>query len=130
MTKTSKVMLIFACIFTTLATILVGAQAYIELGSLNLLFGKETGLGEAIGGILLFVYSVMFGIATIVSSVIALPFDIVLLKQVGKKWYALVLFIVTLACIVTAVGLFFFLPALSEVVNNTSSSSVPSSSSY
>ena len=130
MTKTSKVMLVFACIFVTLATILLGAQAYIELGSMGLLFGEGTGLGEAIGGIFLFIYSIMFGIAAIVSAVVALPFDIVLFKNVGKKWYSLVLLIVTICVAVTAIGLFFLLPAVSEAVNHSTSSSISSSSSY
>ena len=130
MTKTSKVMLVFACIFVTLATILLGAQAYIELGSMGLLFGEGKGLGEAIGGIFLFIYSIMFGIAAIISAVVALPFDIVLFKNVGKKWYSLVLLIVTICIAVTAVGLFFLLPAVSEAVNHSTSSSIPSNSSY
>lgn len=132
MTKTSKVMLVFACIFVTLAFTLFALQAYIELCSMGLLYGEGHDLGSAIGGILIFIYSIMLGIAAIVAGVVSLPFEIVLLKGVGKKWYPLTLLIVTLATIVSTVVFFFLLPAVSEAVNNatSSSSSIPSTSSY
>lgn len=132
MTKTSKVMLVFACIFVTLAFTLFAFQAYIELCSMGLLYGEGHDLGSAIGGILIFIYSIMLGIAAIVAGVVSLPFEIVLLKGVGKKWYSLTLLIVTLATIVSTVVFFFLLPAVSEAVNNATSpsSSIPSTSSY
>lgn len=132
MAKTSKVMLVFACIFVTLAFTLFAFQAYIELCSMGLLYGEGHDLGSAIGGILIFIYSIMLGIAAIVAGVVSLPFEIVLLKGVGKKWYSLTLLIVTLATIVSTVVFFFLLPAVSEAVNNatSSSSSIPSTSSY
>ena len=132
MTKTSKVMLVFACIFVTLAFTLFAFQAYVELCSMGLLFGGDNTFGDAIGGIFIFIYSIMLGIAAIVAGVVSLPFEIVLLKGVGKKWYSLTLLIVTLATIVSAVVFFFLLPAVSEAINNatSSSSSIPSTSSY
>lgn len=132
MTKTSKVMLVFACIFVTLAFTLFAFQAYIELCSMGLLYGEGHDLGSAIGGILIFIYSIMLGIAAIVAGVVSLPFEIVLLKGAGKKWYSLTLLIVTLATIVSTVVFFFLLPAVSEAVNNATSpsSSIPSTSSY
>ena len=129
MTKTSKVMLIFACIFVTLAFSLFAIQAYVELCSMGILFKGETTFGDAIGGIFIYLYSIMLGIAAIVAAVVSLPFEIVLLKNVGKKWYSLTLLIVSIAVVVSAVLFFFLLPMVSEAVNN-SSSSVPSTSSY
>ena len=129
MTKTSKVMLIFACIFVTLAFSLFAIQAYVELCSMGILFKGETTFGDAIGGIFIYIYSIMLGIAAIVAAVVSLPFEIVLLKKVGKKWYSLTLLIVSIAVVVSAVLFFFLLPMVSEAVNN-SSSSVPSTSSY
>ena len=132
MTKTSKVMLVFACIFVTLALTLFAFQAYVELCSMGLLFGGDNTFGDAIGGIFIFIYSIMLGIAAIVAAVVSLPFEIILLKGVGKKWYSLTLLIVTLATIVSAVVFFFLLPAVSQAINNatSSSSSIPSTSSY
>lgn len=132
MTKTSKVMLVFACIFVTLAVALFTFQAYVELCSMGLLFGGDNTFGDAIGGIFIFIYSIMLGIAAIVAGVVSLPFEIVLLKGVGKKWYSLTLLIVSIATIVSAVVFFFLLPAVSEAINNatSSSSSIPSTSSY
>lgn len=129
MTKTSKVMLVFACIFVTLAFSLFAFQAYVELCSMGILFKGETTFGDAIGGIFIYIYSIMLGIAAIVAAVASLPFEIVLLKNVGKKWYSLTLLIVSIAVVVSAVLFFFLLPMVSEAVNN-SSSSVPSTSSY
>ena len=126
MTKTSKVMLVFACIFVTLAFSLFAFQAYIELCSMGLLFGEGSDLGSAIGGIFIFIYSIMLGIAAIVAAVVSLPFEIILLKGVGKKWYSITLLIVSIATIVSAVVFFFLLPAVSQAINNaTSSSSSP-----
>lgn len=132
MTKTSKVMLVFACIFVTLAVALFTFQAYVELCSMGLLFGGDNTFGDAIGGIFIFIYSIMLGIAAIVAGVVSLPFEIVLLKGVGKKWYSLTLLIVSIATIVSAVVFFFLLPAVSEAINNatSSSSSISSTSSY
>ena len=129
MTKTSKVMLVFACIFVTLAFSLFAFQAYVELCSMGILFKGETTFGDAIGGIFIYIYSIMLGIAAIVAAVASLPFEIVLLKNVGKKWYSLTLLIVSIAVVVSAVLFFFLLPMVSEAVSN-SSSSVPSTSSY
>lgn len=132
MTKTSKVMLVFACIFVTLAFSLFAFQAYVELCSMGLLFGGDNTFGDAIGGIFIFIYSIMLGIAAIVAGVVSLPFEIVLIKGVGKKWYSLTLLIVSIATIVSAVVFFFLLPAVSQAINNatSSSSSIPSTSSY
>ena len=129
MTKTSKVMLVFACIFVTLAFSLFAIQAYVELCSMGILFKGEITFGDAIGGIFIYLYSIMLGIAAIVAAVASLPFEIVLLKKVGKKWYSLTLLIVSIAVVVSAVLFFFLLPMVSEAVSN-SSSSVPSTSSY
>jgi hypothetical protein len=99
---------------------------------MGILFKGETTFGDAIGGIFIFIYSIMLGIAAIVAGVVSLPFEIILLKGVGKKWYSLTLLIVSIATIVSAVVFFFLLPAVSEAVNNatSSSSSIPSTSSY
>ena len=130
MTKTSKVMLVFACIFVTLAFSLFALQAYVELCSMGLLFGDENTLGDAIGGIFIFIYSILLGIAAIVAAVVSLPFEIVLLKGVGKKWYSLTLLIVTIATAVSAVVFFFLLPMVSQAIADSTSSSIPASSSY
>ena len=129
MTKTSKVMLVFACIFVTLAFSLFAIQAYVELCSVGILFKGEITFGDAIGGIFIYIYSILLGIAAIVAGVVSLPFEIVLLKKVGKKWYSLTLLIVSIAVVVSAVLFFFLLPMVSEAVNS-SSSSIPSTSSY
>lgn len=129
MTKTSKVMLVFACIFVTLAFSLFAIQAYVELCSVGILFKGEITFGDAIGGIFIYIYSILLGIAAIVAGVVSLPFEIVLLKKVGKKWYSLTLLIVSIAVVISAVLFFFLLPMVSEAVNS-SSSSVPSTSSY
>ena len=129
MTKTSKVMLVFACIFVTLAFSLFAFQAYIELCSVGILFKGEITFGDAIGGIFIYIYSILLGILAIAAAVASLPFEIVLLKKAGKKWYSLTLLIVSIAVVVSAVLFFFLLPMVSEAVNS-SSSSVPSTSSY
>ena len=129
MKKSSKVMLVFACIFATLSALFLGAQLFVEICSMNLLFKEGSTFGDALGGIFIYIYSIMFGIGAIAGAVAAIPFDIVLFKNEGKKWYALALLIFCVCAIVTAVVFFFMLPAISQVMDN-SSSSISSSASY
>ena len=120
-------MLVFACIFATLSALFLGAQLFVEICSMNLLFKEGSTFGDALGGIFIYIYSIMFGIGAIVGAVAAIPFDIVLFKNEGKKWYALALLIFCVCAIATAVIFFFMLPAISQVMDN-SSSSISSSS--
>ena len=130
MKKSSKVMLVFACIFATLTALLLGMQLFVEICSMNLLFQEGSTFGDALGGIFIYIYSILFGSGAIAGAIATIPFDIVLLKNEGKKWYALALLIFSICAIITAVVMFFMLPMISEAINNNSSSSVPSSSAY
>ena len=129
MKKSSKVMLVFACIFATISALCLGAQLFVEICSMNLLFKEGTTFGDALGGIFIYIYSILFGIGAIAGAIVTIPFDIVIFKNEGKKWYSLVFLIFSIAAIVTAVVFFFMLPLASQAINN-SSSSISSSSAY
>ncbi len=129
MKKSSKVMLVFACIFATISALCLGMQLFVEICSMNLLFKEGSTFGDALGGIFVYIYSILFGIGAIAGAVVAVPFDIVLFKNEGKKWYSLALLIFCACAIVTAVIFFFMLPTVSQVMENNSSS-ISSSASY
>lgn len=123
------VMLVLACLFITVTLVLFFLEGMFTWGSIDALFFKEKDLGDAVGGIVLWLFTFIFGIATVISGLVTLPFDIVLLKNVGKKWYALTLLIATAAFIILAVVLMVLVPVISSLSpSNASSSSVPSSS--
>ena len=123
MRKSSKVLIILSCIFVTIAALFLGGEALFVFTSCNALFKPDADLGDALGGILVFIYAILLAGGAIASSIVSLPFEIPLFKLVGKKWYNIVLLVVSISIIVTAVALVFVLPVASNMVSSSSSSS-------
>ena len=128
MNKKALTMLILSCIFVTIATLLTALDAYVSISSYMLLFGSDPqnfgeALGAALGGILLYVYTILLGIAILVFGFLTLPFDIILLKTNGKKWYSFVILGVAIACMVAAIAFVGMLPAISQAQEAAKSSS-------
>ena len=134
MNKKALTMLILSCIFVTVAVLLTALDAYVSISSYMLLFGSHPenfgeALGAALGGVLLYVYTILLGIAILAFGILTLPFDIILLKANGKKWYAFVILGVAIACMVAAITFVGMLPAISkaqEAAKASSSSAVES----
>lgn len=134
MSKKALTMLIISCIFVTFAVILTALDAYVSISSYVLLFGSHPenfgeALGAALGGVLLYVYTILLGIAIFVFAVVTIPFDVILLKENGKQWYSLVILSVAIACIVAAFVFVGMLPAISkaqEAAKVSSSSAIES----
>ena len=135
MSKKSLTMLILSCIFVTLAVALTALDAYVSISSYALLFSSDPqsfgeALGAALGGILLYLYTILLGIGIIALGILTLPFDIILLKSNGKKWYSITILVVAILCIVSAITFIAMLPAISqaqEAAKAASSSSNPES---
>ena len=90
MNKKALTMLILSCIFVTAAFLLTALDAYVSISSYMLLFGSHPenfgqALGAALGGVLLYVYTILLGVAILTFGILTLPFDIILLKTNGKK---------------------------------------------
>ena len=128
MSKTSRVMFILACLFITVASVFLFLEAVVMFWAINILFFENGDLGDAIGGVLLFIYGVGAAIVTGVSSLAALPFDIVLLRKEGKKWYSLAILIFIIVAIVLAFLMAISLPILGNINNARRASSSSSSS--
>ena len=134
MNKKALTMLILSCIFVTVAVLLTALDAYVSISSYMLLFGSHPenfgeALGAALGGVLLYVYTILLGIAILAFGILTLPFDIILLKANGKKWYAFVILGVAITCMVAAITFVGMLPAISkaqEAAKASSSSAVES----
>ena len=134
MNKKALTMLILSCIFVTVAVLLTALDAYVSISSYMLLFGSHPenfgeALGAALGGVLLYVYTILLGIAILAFGILTLPFDIILLKANGKKWYAFVILGVAIACMVAAITFVGMLPAISkaqEAAKASSSSAIES----
>ena len=128
MNKKALTMLILACIFVTAAAALTALDAYVSISSYMLLFGSDPqnfgeALGAALGGILLYVYTILLGIAVLAFGILTLPFDIALLKINGKKWYSFVILGVAIFCMVAAIVFVGMLPAVSQAQEAAKSSS-------
>ena len=128
MSKKAITMLVLSCIFVTIAALLTALDAYVSISSYSLLFGSNPesfgeALGAALGGILLYVYTILLGIAIIAFGILTIPFDVILLKTNGKKWYSFVILGVAIACMVAAIVFIGMLPAISQAQEAAKSSS-------
>ena len=129
MDKKSKTMLILSCIFVTIAVAFLALDCYVSISSYMLLFGGQPAenfgqaIGQALGGVLLYVYAILLGIAVIAFSALTLPFDIILLKANGKKWYSLTILIVAIVAIVAAIAFVAMLPIASQAQSAAKNSS-------
>lgn len=123
MKRSSKTLIIFSCIFVTIAALFLGGESLFIAASCNALFKPDANFGDALGGIFIYIYAILLAGGAIISSIVSLPFEFPLFKLVGKKWYNIVLLVVSLAIIVTAVGLIFILPTITSIESATSSSS-------
>ena len=128
MNRKALTMLILSCIFVTIAALLTALDAYVSISSYALLFGSDPqnfgeALGAALGGILLYVYTILLGIGILLFGILTLPFDIALLKINGKKWYSFVILGVAILCMVAAIAFVGMLPAISQAQEAAKSSS-------
>ncbi len=123
MRKSSKTLIVLSCVFVTIAALFLGGEALFVMISCNAIFKPNAEFGDALGGIFVFIYSILLAGGAIVSSIVSLPFEIPLFKLVGKKWYNIVLLVVSISIIVTAVVLVFVFPMASNMVSSSSSSS-------
>ncbi len=129
MNKKALTMLILSCIFVTVAALLTALDAYVSISAYSLLLGDKDyasfgeAFGAALGGVLLYVYTILLGIGVLAFGILTLPFDIILLKINGKKWYAFVILGVAILCMVAAIAFVGMLPAISQAQEAAKSSS-------
>ena len=131
MSNKARTMLILSCVFITIALLILAYDAYMSIGAYTLLFsGKAENFGEALGkafgGLILYAMTILCSIGTILFAGVTLPFDIVLLKENGKKWYSITTLVVAIVCLDVPPDL----PIISEAQSaaNASSSSDPATS--
>ena len=128
MSPKARTMLILSCIFVTITAFLLFLDSYVSISSYMLLFGSNPesfgeALGAALGGVLLYVYTILLGIGILVTGSLTLPFVISLLKLNGKKWYSITILVVAIVAMVAAIVFVAMLPTISKIQNATSSSS-------
>ena len=132
MNKKALTMLILSCVFVTAAVLLTALDAYVCVSSYTLLLRNDyesfgEALGGVLGGILLYVYTIMLGVAIIVFSILTIPFDVILLKTNGKKWYAIAILVAAGVCILAAIAFVGMLPAISQAQEAAKAASSSSS---
>ena len=131
MNKKAKTFLILSCIFVTVASLLSFLHLYLSYGVYSLFFTNPDNLGEALGvvfGLIIFIaYSLILGVAILVSGGLTLGFVIPLMKLDGKKWYSIAIMVVAIVAICLAILAFVMIPVVSHVHSEASSSSSSSS---
>lgn len=137
MNKKSIIMLVFACVFVTVTAGLLAYDSFLSISAYSVLFGSHPenfgeALGSALGGVLLYALTIIFGAFILASVAATLPFEIILLKTNGKKWYTLVILIFSIVAVVLAIFYVAMLPVVSQIESAakaaSSSSSNPESS--
>ena len=137
MSKKAIIMLVFACIFATVTAVLLVLDSMTSFGAYSLLFWSEPAdakeaLGDAIGGILFFVYTILLSIGIAISCIITTPFLVVLIKLNGmKKWYNIAILAFTALALTLAIFYVAMLPIIvkaEEEIKAATSSSNGSSS--
>lgn len=127
MNKKAKTFLILSCVFVTVASLLSFLHLYLSYGVYSLFFTNPDNLGEALGvvfGLIIFIaYSLILGVAILVSGSLTLGFVIPLMKLDGKKWYSIAIMVVAIVAICLAVLAFVMIPVVSHVHSEASSSS-------
>ena len=134
MNKKTKTFLILSCIFATITLLISFANGYMSFGMYSLMWSNPENLGEALGvvfGLIIFIaYTILLGIAVLVTGGLTIGFVIPLMKLDGKKWYSMVMLIVAIVAMLLAVLFVAMLPVVShahEAANASSSSSMSSS---
>ena len=132
MTSKAKTMLILSCIFVTICALLLAYDAYLSISAYVLLFNKDAAnfgeaLGQALGGVLLYALTIIFGIFVVASAAVSLPFSITLLKINGKKWYSITLLAFAVFAILAAITFVALLPVISQAEEAAKAASSSSS---
>ena len=138
MSKKAIIMLVFACVFVTITAGLLAYDSFLSISAYSVLFGSHPenfgeALGTALGGVLLYALTIIFGAFILASAAATLPFDIILIKTNGKKWYSMVILIFVIVAVVLAIAYVAMLPLISHLEEaareaSSSSSSIDSSS--
>ena len=130
MSRGNKTLLVFGIIFAAFAIAFFVFTIFYAVFSYTAFFSEDPNLGTAFFGSLSFIFSVIFGIGSISSSLFSLPFSIILLvKNKNKDWYPLTLVIIAGVIIVLSIVLIAGIPIMANARNATNSSSSISSSS-
>lgn len=137
MNKKSIIMLVFACVFVTITAGLLAYDSFLSISAYSVLFGSHPenfgeALGTALGGVLLYALTIIFGAFILASAAATLPFDIILIKTNGKKWYSMVILIFVIVAVVLAIAYVAMLPLISQAESaakeaSSSSSNIDSS---
>ena len=133
MNKKSIVLLVFACLFATVTLGLLIYDSILSISTYNVLFFSNPenfgeALGSALGGVLLYVLTIIFGVFILISVALTLPFDLILMKINGKKWYTLTILVFSIVAVVLAAAYVAMLPVVSQIESAAKAGSSSSSS--
>ena len=128
MSSRAKTMLVLSCVFITIALLILAYDAYMSFSTLFLLLGTPAenlgeALGKAFGSVILYAMTILTSIGVILFSGLTIPFDVILLKENGKKWYSITILVVAIVAIFMAIACVAMLPVISGIESSANSSS-------
>lgn len=133
MNKKSIILLVFACLFATVTLGLLIYDSILSISTYNVLFFSNPenfgeALGSALGGVLLYALTIIFGVFILISVALTLPFDLILMKINGKKWYSIAILAFSIMAVIMAVVYVAMLPVISQIESAAKAGSSSSSS--
>ena len=128
MSSRAKTMLVLSCVFITIALLILAYDAYMSFSTLFLLLGTPAenlgdALGKVFGSVILYAMTILTSIGVILFSGLTIPFDVILLKENGKKWYSITILVVAIVVIFMAIACVAMLPVISGIESSANSSS-------
>jgi len=128
MSSRAKTMLVLSCVFITIALLILAYDAYMSFSTLFLLLGTPAenlgdALGKVFGSVILYAMTILTSIGVILFSGLTIPFDVILLKENGKKWYSITILVVAIVAIFMAIACVAMLPVISGIESSANSSS-------
>ena len=128
MSSRAKTMLVLSCVFITIALLILVYDPYMSFSTLFLLLGTPAenlgdALGKVFGSVILYAMTILTSIGVILFSGLTIPFDVILLKENGKKWYSITILVVAIVAIFMAIACVAMLPVISGIESSANSSS-------
>lgn len=124
------VMLSLALFFVLMSIGLLSLSAYFSVDALYKIYGPGRNLGEALYGLLLFIFLLPSCFASMFVSGGILPFILILrAKFQVKTWWSMMILVYAIIAIVASFFLLFALPITTSIVYSARGSSIRSSSS-
>ena len=126
MKKSTKVMMVFSIVFTTITIFFFAFATTFAVNSLVACYKPNADVGDVIGGVFLFIAMLPFCLGMFISAASILPFNLItMLKLKIRNGYTISILIFAIVMMVLSIAYCIAFPLATSIAhpNNTSSSS-------